>query len=273
MAFKIPVTDRVPTYPGRVTLTPVSGQTNTYDLARADLPISEGTPINKALLDNKAYTLTESVTVYVSKSGSDTDGDGSSAAPFLTVQKAVDSLPKILGSYHAQIDIAAGTYNERVLIDGFVGGRLTLGVAGRSVILRGVTIMSSSDVRLAISNLTYASGYSGTRLYIAYGSRVLIISNLSIDAGSQQDYGIALEHGSTLVVANNISVTVSNCGRAAVMATLGSLIAFNTVAGTGNTNFGLAATYGGTITYASKTITGSSGDYANSGGRILTGGS
>ena len=54
MAFKIPVTDRVPTYPGRVTLTPVSGQTNTYDLARADLPISEGTPINKALLDNKA---------------------------------------------------------------------------------------------------------------------------------------------------------------------------------------------------------------------------
>ena len=267
------MTDRVPTYPGRVTLTPVSGQTNTYDLARADLPISEGTPINKALLDNKAYTLTESVTVYVSKSGSDTDGDGSSAAPFLTVQKAVDSLPKILGSYHAQIDIAAGTYNERVLIDGFVGGRLTLGVAGRSVILRGVTIMSSSDVRLAISNLTYASGYSGTRLYIAYGSRVLIISNLSIDAGSQQDYGIALEHGSTLVVANNISVTVSNCGRAAVMATLGSLIAFNTVAGTGNTNFGLAATYGGTITYASKTITGSSGDYANSGGRILTGGS
>lgn len=63
MAIKIPVVDRVPTYPGRVKLTPVAGQANTYDLVRADLPINEGTPINKALLDNKAYTLTKGVTV------------------------------------------------------------------------------------------------------------------------------------------------------------------------------------------------------------------
>ena len=42
--------DRVPLYPGRVTLTPVSGQANTYDLVRADQPTQEGTPINKASL-------------------------------------------------------------------------------------------------------------------------------------------------------------------------------------------------------------------------------
>lgn len=40
--------DRVPTYPGRVTLTPVPGQANTYDLVRADDPTQEGTPLNKA---------------------------------------------------------------------------------------------------------------------------------------------------------------------------------------------------------------------------------
>ena len=40
--------DRVPTYPGRVTLTPVPGQANTYDMVRADQPTQEGTPINKA---------------------------------------------------------------------------------------------------------------------------------------------------------------------------------------------------------------------------------
>ena len=55
MSLKIEVTDRVPTYPGRVVMTPVNGQANTYDLRRADQPISEGTPINKALLDQKAY--------------------------------------------------------------------------------------------------------------------------------------------------------------------------------------------------------------------------
>ena len=42
--------DRVPLYPGRVTLTPVSGQNNTYDMVRADQPTQEGTPLNKSSL-------------------------------------------------------------------------------------------------------------------------------------------------------------------------------------------------------------------------------
>lgn len=273
MAFKIEVNDRIPTYPGRVKLTPVSGQANTFDLERADLPIVEGTPINKALFDNKAYCLSESVTVYVSKYGSDTDGDGSSAAPFYTVQKAVDSLPKILNGFHAQIDIASGTYNERVLIDGFIGGRFTLGVSGRSVTLGGITVMNSNIVRIAVSSLNYSSAVPGTRLYISNGSNVYIMNNLSVNSGSQQEYGIALEYGSTLVAENTSTITVSNCGRAAIMATLGSLAAFAYVAGSGNTQYGLAATFGGIVTYLENTISASSGDYANRGGRIFTSGS
>lgn len=42
--------DRVSTYPGRVRMTPVSGQTNVYDLERADQPTETGTPLNKANL-------------------------------------------------------------------------------------------------------------------------------------------------------------------------------------------------------------------------------
>lgn len=42
--------DRIPTYPGRVRLTPVSGQTNIYDMVRADEPVQEGTPLNKNTL-------------------------------------------------------------------------------------------------------------------------------------------------------------------------------------------------------------------------------
>ena len=42
--------DRVPLYPGRVKLTPVTGQENTFDLVRADQPKQEGTPLNKASL-------------------------------------------------------------------------------------------------------------------------------------------------------------------------------------------------------------------------------
>lgn len=39
--------NRIPTYPGRVRLTPVQGQANVFDLLRSDAPIEDGTPINK----------------------------------------------------------------------------------------------------------------------------------------------------------------------------------------------------------------------------------
>lgn len=42
--------DRVATYPGRVKLTPVAGQTNIYDMERADSPTVAGTPLNKQSL-------------------------------------------------------------------------------------------------------------------------------------------------------------------------------------------------------------------------------
>lgn len=42
--------DRIPLYPGRVTLTPVAGQANTFDMVRADDPTQAGTPLNKATL-------------------------------------------------------------------------------------------------------------------------------------------------------------------------------------------------------------------------------
>lgn len=46
------IVDRVPSYPGRVTLTPVDGKENVFDMVRSDEPIAVGTPINKATLDS-----------------------------------------------------------------------------------------------------------------------------------------------------------------------------------------------------------------------------
>ena len=51
--------DRISLYPGRVKLTPVSGQDNVYDMTRQDNPTTEGTPLNKSTLltDEVAETL------------------------------------------------------------------------------------------------------------------------------------------------------------------------------------------------------------------------
>ena len=43
--------NRIPTYAGRIKLTPVSGQENVYDLVRADEPIEQGTALNKNFFD------------------------------------------------------------------------------------------------------------------------------------------------------------------------------------------------------------------------------
>lgn len=45
------VKDRIPTYPGRVNLSPVPGQANVYDMTRADQPTETGTPLNRALFE------------------------------------------------------------------------------------------------------------------------------------------------------------------------------------------------------------------------------
>lgn len=57
----IEVKDRIPTYPGRVKLTPVTGEENTYDMARADAPIETGTPLNKALFDSMQNYIRDAV--------------------------------------------------------------------------------------------------------------------------------------------------------------------------------------------------------------------
>ena len=130
MDLKIQVKDRTSTYPGRVKLTPVTGQTNTYDMERADVPVEEGTPINKKLFDNKAYALTKDVIVYVDNSGDDTNGDGSVDAPFATIQKAVDSIPRYFDGHTAEISIGFGVFSERVIVEGFSAGRLVIGRPG-----------------------------------------------------------------------------------------------------------------------------------------------
>lgn len=46
------IVDRVPTHPGRIKLTPVEGQTDVFDMVRADDPTVEGTPLDKATFNS-----------------------------------------------------------------------------------------------------------------------------------------------------------------------------------------------------------------------------
>ena len=271
MAFKIPVEDRISTYPGRVVLTPVSGANNTYDMVRADMPIVEGTPINKVLFNKKADCLTEDVTVYVATTGSDTDGDGSLDAPFLTIQKAIDALPKNLGGFTAQVDIANGVYQEYVSCKGFIGGKLIFGHSNKTITISGVEFDNCSFVEVNVSNIVAQAGTNASSLKVANGSNVYIYKSLLIDGGANTSSGVSATYNSTISSINGVTVTANKCGGNAVVATNGSIIALYHIKGVDNFG-GLYASVGGVITCESSTVTSYFGDESSGGGRIFTGG-
>lgn len=72
--------DRVPTHKGRIKLTPVSGQIDTFDMERADDPTEAGTPLDKATfnsflqsrLTGRFYSLTPKYTVKTTTTGTTT---------------------------------------------------------------------------------------------------------------------------------------------------------------------------------------------------------
>ena len=274
MAVKTPVVDRIPTYPGRIKLTPVSGQTNVYDLTRADQPIEEGTPINKALFDQKAYCLTGDTIVYVSKSGNDQTGDGSSSAPYLTIQKAINALPKCLEGYMATISISDGTYDERLELEGFQGGIVVLGNPGRAVTVRGIYINASSIIRINV-NISYLASLGGTPLNLLNGSRAYFGTEVTIDNGTNTAATIVLQHGSTLSIIQDllggyITTTINNARYAAVYATDGSRVSLGAVAGSNNVA-AFNAVNGAVITYGSRTISATTMHVTSGGGRIYSG--
>lgn len=66
--------------------------------------------------------LTGDINIYVSTTGSDITGDGTSAKPFKTIKYALSIIPKDLGGYTAYIYVADGTYDEGVVISNFYNG-------------------------------------------------------------------------------------------------------------------------------------------------------
>ena len=270
MAFKIPVEDRVSTFPGRVVMTPVEGATNTYDMVRADVPLSEGTPINRALFDNKAYTLTSDAIVYVSPSGSDINGDGSSEAPFKTIQAAIDALPKHLGGYTVQLEIEDGTYNERVSINGFTAGKIIVGRYTNTITIRGMEVKRSAVVELNIRNFTKTDAFNGALLDASDGSIVIITKGAVFNSSSSSYSCIRCDNGSTIAVGSSNEIEVSNSGNAAISALRGSTIALERVSGSNNL-FGLHAQYGSTIRWKSGTVGSNFGDSATEGSQLISG--
>lgn len=273
MPVNTPVIDRVSTYPGRVKLTPVVGEENVYDMVRADEPRVLGTLINKALLDQKAYTLTSNVTIYVNGStGNDTTGTGESTAPYKTIQRAINTIPKNLGGLSAVIDIAAGTYDEVLSVDNFSNGRLYLGAVDKAVTISGLSVSRSIDVVSYISNIKRTEKTSNFLIRVVHVGKVLINKNLVLDGGLGTGIScLVAAHGGILTSESGITLTINNSENTCIYSFFGGMIHLDSLAGTGNTGRGMYVDTGGVVSYKSSTLSAPLGNVTIAGGRIWTG--
>jgi hypothetical protein len=96
----------------------------------------------------------QNVTMYVDVTNGSDSGDGSAAKPFKTIGKAVSMIPQVINHQYI-INVAPGTYNEDVILNGFVSSAITgsgasLGVYGINLIAtnpaKGATNINSAKI-------------------------------------------------------------------------------------------------------------------------------
>lgn len=227
-----------------------------------------------------APALQTDVTIYVSPTGSDVEGDGSQEAPYATIQRAVDSVPKYLNAHTAAINIADGEYDEAVIILGFTAGTLALG--GRTVssaIIRNIAVLNSRIVIIkncTLKNIGATEIQPHALLYVNEDS-CAVLGNVTIDCGATNCHGMYVSN-SKVITSGAATLTINNVdfvnGRCA-FGTYGAHISLFKIAGvnaTDKTVWGICSEYGSIVAYQENALTANTAYRTVYGGRIYGGG-
>jgi len=191
----------------------------------------------RAALAKKPDAVQRNITLHVAKTGNDTTGDGSESKPYLTIQKALDSLPKLLLA-RVVIEIHGGTYEETALVYGFSGANsLTVEGAENETVkiktadIRGVNLAESVTLRNVELTGTSGDGYNWS---IRTGNvESIILENVSCtNAAASSNVGAFWFVNTSFVRLRNC--TVSN---KAIALDVAAAVVYmdSTVTGTGNT--------------------------------------
>lgn len=191
--------------------------------------------------------LTENINIYVSTTGSDTTGDGTSIKPFRTIQYAIDTIPKDLCGHTVRIYVANGTYSEVVNIIGFNNGEFRLYSGG------GTEVLSDNCKvdRISIRYNTCMVVVAGFSIMTTTEDGIVSESCTTINLQYMKITGNAISSGKTGIAFYRCTFSVWNCQvsyhTVALFAYNSRGVSNNWVAGAGN-NYGLYSSYGSVIT-------------------------
>ena len=136
--------------------------------------------------------LSTNLTLYVNSSSGNDGNDGlSSSKAKKTIQGALNSLPKNLGSYIATINVAAGTYNEAIKIAGFYAGcgegNASIRIKGASqsgVIMNGGVFASGCACRIDVTDMTINGPASSGSCVHVFGCLSFYAARLTINGST-----------------------------------------------------------------------------------------
>ena len=263
----INVVDRVPTYPNRVKITKTNGTSEYVTWERADEPTVAGTPINKALFDSIAADigLSKHTTLYVSKAGSDTLGNGTAANPYATITKALSTVPKNLNGFDVKIHIDSGTYAEDVEIARFSGGNIILtGDDGDAVSIKSLRVLYGAMVQITYIHLTVTGMYENNAISVTQGSLICLTDVTSNGAANNALYATrnAFCMFDVFTINNAVAVCINAASRSSVYA--------GTIQGTGNKGISVQSANGSVVAFRSRNIEAAATYLTLNGGRIYT---
>lgn len=173
--------------------------------------------------------------LHVAKTGNDTTGDGSESKPYLTIKKALNSLPHLLLD-RVIVRVHVGNYNENVLITNFVGREIeVVGDSNESVTINTLYVMNNNLNNVRIENLAITGnsgdGYNWSLKVV--GAQYAYLQNIICTNEVPNSYVGAFYISNALtVVAQNCTISNKNIA----LDVIGSVVYLNnTVTGTNNT--------------------------------------
>ena len=220
---------------------------------------------NAADLSERVKQTTKDITYYVSTTGNDSNDGLTSGTTFKTIAKAISMLPQVI-NHTVNINIASGTYNETVNINGFFG-QGSINVNGGTTNVNAVNyIVNQLLIKNCTCNVTIKGVTANTTSSFGFGlyNNVYVsLVSCVCTASTAVQPGIHGAKGGTVCIATCIISNRAN----GIQALNGTIIISDSNSGTGNAT-GIFAASGGTITKAGTQPTGTTAESTSYGGAI-----
>lgn len=216
---------------GSVTLTPSPGvvtEAGTPIIAANLNNIEEGIADAYVQLTTKVTVSLADATYYVNaSSGSDSNNGTTSGTAFKTIAKAMSLLPQII-NHNVTINVATGTYNETVKINGYNGsGIFTISGVGSTTIIQNFQVIGSG-IFVTIQNIS--TSYTSDNIVIKW-SKCVFVNNCTNQATITGAAFVSFYASAGIVSALNV-----NYAYIVVLAVNGSTVrSYTNNSGTGNT--------------------------------------